>query len=88
MGDAEEFNCKQIIVLYALTSRAQFICRYSKYSQTWIDRAKACSAESGEAATSADLKAGIKMFDDGVSNKGMKFACADILSSFPDALQK
>ena len=82
-----EFNCKQIIFLYSLTSQASIQCDYH-YSKIWIESARECASKLSEHDREIGINAGISTFKDNVSEHGLKYACKDVLGAFPDAIRK
>jgi len=85
VSGADGFQCPQMVVLYAMTSRAQFQCGYRAYNPAWIERSRACSAEIGQERTNSSLQAGLKMFNDEVAKYGKPNACSSVITAFPDA---
>lgn len=83
-----DLNCKQVVTLYAMTSKAQIECDYEYYSDEWRNTARSCQDELGERGVEAGLKSGLKMFDDEVRRVGKSAACKNVIEAFPDAVQR
>lgn len=84
----QQLSCTEIVRTYAFTSRAQFMCDYSLYNQKWIENARRCSGELGDADVKSTVESGMKMFDARVTAHGLKYVCQNVLKSFPDIVGK
>lgn len=85
----EDYDCKQIITLYAFTSKAQLECGFSGYSGTWRQRAQECNADlDDENLLQSYLRNGLSMYHQAIREKGKRGACEEIYSAFPDAIRR
>lgn len=86
---SEPTYCEQIVALHGLLSRAQFECGFSKYNQELInDSAKCFRYELDEDYGKEVLIFGMKEFDRNVAEHGKAIVCRNLLSEFPEYIEK
>ncbi len=81
-------DCRKLVEFHGLLSRAQFQCKFGRYSQSMIEAASRCHSITGEEASKGALLAGMRKFDDGERTLGRRGACAKLLRDNPQMIAR
>jgi hypothetical protein len=75
-------DCNKTLRLHGFLSRAQFQCGFADYSEMMMSSAKRCFAEVGQAASNADLRSGMNLFDTKERAQGHAAECHAVATEF------
>lgn len=81
-------DCKTMLELHGMLSRAQFQCKFSSYSNDLMDLAKVCFNTVGRDASKQFIRDGMDIFDFNEKKRGHKKMCASVLQKFPNYVRK
>lgn len=81
-------ECRNIIMTYAFTSRAQFQCHFHDYDRSMIAAASSCFRQYSKENVDMLLKRGVDIFDEHEINEGHAAFCEKVLQQFPMVLRR
>jgi hypothetical protein len=81
-------DCRNIIITYSFTSRAQFQCKFHDYSREMIEAAATCSRKMPKQTVNDLLHIGTDTFDQHAFDEGQAHLCERVLHDFPMVLRR